>query len=343
MDQLRFTIPEIFSLIGVAQCIYVLVYMGFRAGRISRAGLPILYFLVLGLAFLFDFASGYIGDIWEYYGHAQWFAWFYGPPLSVLLVVQIAQITRVPSLYHYWVILLIPAAYFASLNLAQSHDETQDWLIVSGLVAGAISLLAIWGNRGLFVPILTQKTGKERYWLIIALTFMNIFFLGGMLMVLNQDIGWQDIVLLRTLLGLGFVYLVSTSLFRIYPQAVHISGERSGELSPEELGIALKVERFLNFDKVYQEITYSRTDLARECGVSESVMSRIINSYFKKSFPQLMNEHRIRDAKQLLLETDASVHVIAGDVGFNSLASFNRVFKKMTGNTPSDYRKTARA
>ena len=55
MDSLRFSIPEILSLLGVAQCVYLLVYMLFRSGSIKSVFLPGLYFLVLGIAFSFDF------------------------------------------------------------------------------------------------------------------------------------------------------------------------------------------------------------------------------------------------------------------------------------------------
>ena len=57
MDQLRFTIPEMLSLIGVFQCVYILVYVLFRAGNISRVVLPLLYFLVLGVGFFLDFGA----------------------------------------------------------------------------------------------------------------------------------------------------------------------------------------------------------------------------------------------------------------------------------------------
>jgi len=91
-------------------------------------------------------------------------------------------------------------------------------------------------------------------------------------------------------------------------------------------------------EKVYHEPAYSRADLARECEVSEAALSRIINLHFSKTFPQLMNEHRIEDAKRMLKETDASVRTVAGEVGFNSLATFNRVFKELTGSSPGQFR-----
>jgi AraC-like DNA-binding protein len=337
MDQLKFTIPEILSLIGVTQCVYILVYMLMRAGKISRAGLPILYFTVLACAFLSDFAANYIGKNFEHYFYTQWALWFMGPPLSVLLVIQIAKISETPALKYYGILGLVPLAFLGAAVFSPP-EEIKTWLTLLGIIAGCISLLAIWGQRGLFASVAAEKTGKPRYWLILALVFTNVFFLASMLFSLSLPGTGQEILLVRTILGLGFVYLVGTSLFRIYPQAVKLPDAASGELSPGELAVARKIEGLLVMEKVYQEPAYSRADLARECGISEAILSRVINLHFQKTFPQLMNEHRIGDACRLLKETGANVRTVAEEVGFNSLATFNRVFKEITGVTPGQYR-----
>ena len=352
MEQLKFSIPEILSLIGIAQCLYVIVYMLFRSGRISRGSLALLYFLVLGLAFLSDFMHNTLPEISENHFYAQWFFWFLGPPLSVLLIIQITQINQAPAFRHYWVLGLLPAAYLISMLVVNKTGECaiysppcedlRDWLTLTGLFAGSISLLTIRLKQSVFPKITAQRVGRDRYWLILALILANIGFLFVMLASLNKNLAFQDIVLLRTVLGLGFVYLLTTSLFRIYPQAVQVmsAANKDEDLSKEEQILAQKIEKLLAMDKVYQESAYSRADLAREIDASEAVVSKIINNHFKKSFPQLINEHRIEDAKQLLRETDAAVKTIASEVGFNSLASFNRVFKELTDLSPSQYRKT---
>ncbi|HRQ60972.1 MAG TPA: helix-turn-helix domain-containing protein, partial [Alphaproteobacteria bacterium] len=141
--------------------------------------------------------------------------------------------------------------------------------------------------------------------------------------------------------GLGFVYLATTSLFRIYPPSVRempSSENDETHLSDRELDLALKIDGLMSYEKIYQEPGYTRTDLARELGVPETTLSKIINLHFKKSFPQMLNEGRVEDAKKLLVETDAEVAVIAREAGFNSLASFNRVFKEISGEAPSQYR-----
>lgn len=348
MDQLRFSIPEILSLLGVIQCVYLLVYMLFRAGDPGRAMLPFVYFFVIGCAFFLDFAQRFIGSLTVWYDILRWFAWFMGPPLSVLLIIQIARIRETPGIGNYWVLFLTPLAYAAAVFMAlrdpgcifpQNCPVLYDWLVITGLIAGAISMLAIWASRSLLAELHREKIGKDRYWLILTLIFVNLFFLAMMLATLTPAVGTGDIVLIRTVLGLALIYLAGTSLFRIYPQALTLL-PRTGrdEMTDADLALARRIERLLDYDKIYHEPAYGRAELARELETPETVVSRIINAHFGKSFPQLLNDRRVEDAKRMLRETNASVKVIAEEVGFNSTASFNRVFRDLTGQSPSEYR-----
>lgn len=339
MDGLRFTIPEILSLFGVAQCLYIIVYMFFRSGRISRAGLALLYFSVLALAFAHDFAASSFGKVFPYFKDIGWALWFLGPTLSVLLVIQIAQISRLPSIRYYWILLLIPISYGVAYACKDKTDHFYDLLTVCGLVSGGISLLALWFNRSVLETLGKEKSGKDRYWLILSLVLMNSAFLGLMLMSVSFKMDPQNTRVIKTILGIGFVYLANTSLFRIYPQAVSLMERRSPDrLKESEYQVALKIQDLLDLDKVYHEPSYSRADMARECNLSEANVSRIINAYFKKSFIQVLNERRVEDAKRMLKQTDVPIKVIAEEVGFNALASFNRVFKEITGKNPSKFR-----
>lgn len=348
MDQLRFSIPEILSLIGVAQCVYILVYMLFRAGNIKRVILPFLYFIVLGLAFFLDFSERFIGGLTVYYGILQWFFWFLGPPLSVLLIIQIARIRQTPDFINYWVLFLTPLAYAGAVFMALRDESCifpgecavlHECLVITGLIAGVVSMVVIWRHRPMLYELYKEKAGKDRYWLILTLIFVNLFFLAVMLASLTPWMTEQNATMIRTFLGLGLVYLAGTSLFRIYPQAITLVNRgKKEEINPEELALARRIERLLDREKIYHEPSYGRADLARELEAPETVVSKVINAHFGKSFPQLLNERRVEDAKRLLRETKASIKVIAQEVGFNSTASFNRVFRDITGQTPSAYR-----
>lgn len=338
---LQFTIPEILSLTGLIQCVYILVYMAFRAGGGQRMVLPFVYFLVLGLAFLSSFAERSVGHYAGWYETMQWALWFFGPPLSVLLMIQIARITEAPNFSNFWVLVLVPIAYAFAVVISETlNDDIHNWLVLTGLVAGVISLLAMWAHRAPLGQLRAQTAGRDRYWLILGLVIANLFFLATMLLSLTPGLSQGDADVIRTIWGLGFVYLASTSLFRIYPQAVRLADRqtKTTSLSAEDQQLAEKIEKLINLDKVYHEPAYNRVNLAKELGVSETVVSRIVNQHFGKTLPQLFNERRIADACRLLAETGAPIKTIAEEVGFNSIASFNRAFKESEGVSPGQYR-----
>jgi AraC-like DNA-binding protein len=351
LEDLNLSLPEILSLIGLVQCVYLCVYIAMRMKSISHAGLPFIYFLVLGSAFFFDMAEQHIGGISDYYYYLQWFAWFSGPPLSVLLVIQFSDINKAPLLREYWVLLLTPLCFMLSITAVDSInacdrlepcEQLKSLMTVTGLLAGAISLLVIFSKKGLLAKVRKQRLGRERYWLIITLIVVNSMLLMTLMAQLMDYMTAEQGGLARTVLGLGFVYLVSTSLLRLYPTASKSSTPTTTneDFTEEEIALAQRIEHLLFVDKVYQEAAYSRADLAKECGYSETIVSKVFNAHFQKSFPQVMNEQRVEEAKRLLADTKATVKTISEEVGFNSMPSFNRVFKDMTGHSPSGYRKS---
>ncbi|WP_424519563.1 helix-turn-helix domain-containing protein [Rubrivirga sp.] len=86
------------------------------------------------------------------------------------------------------------------------------------------------------------------------------------------------------------------------------------------------------------------SDLASSLGVSERTVSQVLADAFGGSFYDVVNGYRVAEAKARLLDpsfANRAVLSIGLDAGFSSKASFNRVFKKQTGETPSAYRSRA--
>lgn len=352
MDSARFTLAEILSFIGFVQCVFILVYMTFRVRPLVSAALPFLYFLVLGFVFLMDFGREPIGDYFIYYGIVTLGLWFFSIPLSVLVIQHIARLGTVLSFRRYTilalpVIAIIIAAMIVRItnecNVLHKCSEFMNWFLLGGILSSALSLLVIWMDKEMFSDIRKQKLGQEKYWLILTIIISNIFSIFLMFSALKADIGYDDISHIRTLLGLAFVYLVTTSLFRLYPYIGNINEVKIDVgMSEGETEIAQKIQQLLTLDKIYHESGFGRADLARELNISETSVSRIIKLHFDKSLPQLLNEYRVDDAKRMLDQTEASIAVIAGEVGFNSIATFNRVFREMTGITPGEFRQSNR-
>lgn len=93
--------------------------------------------------------------------------------------------------------------------------------------------------------------------------------------------------------------------------------------------------------KPYLDSELNLIRLAEMLSVSTHHLSYVINTGFEKNFFQYVNEFRVEQAKKLLKETNSKLSIlgIAYESGFNSKTSFNTTFKKLTGQTPSEFRK----
>ncbi len=334
LSHLQFTLPEILSLLGLTQCVYVLVYMLLRSGNLINAVTPSLYFLFMGLAFLTDIASSKWNQSALDLDMYQWFFWFCGIPIGSLLILQIAQIREKPRAKYFLLLLIIPVTFLPGFLL-----ESLDVLYLTGLMTGALSLLAIWLRRDLLDGLYANpKFGRERFWLIMALIGLGTAFLASTLGYINQQIDSNEWVLVRTFLGIAFVYIAGTSLFRIYPQSLKKENFEDGVLSASDHQLLQKLQGLFEQEKVYQDPSFGRAELSREVGTGEATLSRIINHCYGKTIPQLLNEFRVKDAQKLLKDTDVAIQSVFEESGFNSVTTFNRVFKEISGETPKEYR-----
>jgi AraC-like DNA-binding protein len=81
---------------------------------------------------------------------------------------------------------------------------------------------------------------------------------------------------------------------------------------------------------------------AKSLGMSERSLQRRLGDH-ETTFQAEVNHARLRVAKRLLRETDAKLTQIAHDVGCASLASFSSLFRRATGESPSEWRDRHRA
>lgn len=93
-------------------------------------------------------------------------------------------------------------------------------------------------------------------------------------------------------------------------------------------------------DKVYTDRNLNVDELASRLDTNRTYLSQAINEYFRQNFNSMINEYRVKEARQLLTSEEfkhLSIEGIANQVGFNSKSSFNIAFKNFTGLTPSYY------
>ena len=118
--------------------------------------------------------------------------------------------------------------------------------------------------------------------------------------------------------------------------------ERSG-LGDAEAG-ALKAALLLLMMKEhpYRDPDLTLPNLAERLDTTPHKLSEVLNTEIGQTFYDFINRYRVDDVRRRLAESrskDLNVLTVAMDAGFASKSTFNQVFKKQTGQTPSTYRK----
>jgi AraC-like DNA-binding protein len=86
----------------------------------------------------------------------------------------------------------------------------------------------------------------------------------------------------------------------------------------------------------------SLSDLSKKIGESPHHVSQVLNEKLHKSFFEVMASYRVEEAKKILAgdkKNKLTVEEVSEMVGYNSKTAFNNAFKKLTGKTPSEFRK----
>ncbi len=98
-------------------------------------------------------------------------------------------------------------------------------------------------------------------------------------------------------------------------------------------------EIHLLIEKEYRNPLLSIEMLADKIGISTAYMCRIYKQYTGNTINDTLLDKRMEHARLLLTESSLSVSEIAEKVGFNGSTYFYRVFKKLNGVTPNEYRR----
>ncbi|GGG16231.1 hypothetical protein GCM10011344_15980 [Dokdonia pacifica] len=112
--------------------------------------------------------------------------------------------------------------------------------------------------------------------------------------------------------------------------------------SQRDTEIVKVINDALKKDKVFLNPTLNIQELSRKLSLPQQEISQVINAHFHKKFRDLINEYRVEEVKKMLHSEKMSHMSILGvalECGFNSEATFYRIFKKNTGLSPKEYRR----
>ena len=137
-----------------------------------------------------------------------------------------------------------------------------------------------------------------------------------------------------------FVQPLPSQALEATEQTVKYAGS---SLKPEEAeAYAEKIRIFMQSGKPFLDPNLTLAQLSDALEIPSHYLSQVINEVFGLNFFNFVNGYRVEEVKLRILNPkydSFSVLGIALECGFNSKTAFNRIFKNMTGLTPTEYKK----
>ena len=104
--------------------------------------------------------------------------------------------------------------------------------------------------------------------------------------------------------------------------------------------VSIRLIEYMDSEKPFLNPELSLQELADKLNVSRHQLSAAINKQQNMNFYVFVNKYRVGEVKKLMTNPENKnfkIISLAYDAGFNSKASFNRIFKQITGTTPSEF------
>ncbi len=197
-------------------------------------------------------------------------------------------------------------------------------------------------------------------WLIFVLSLFLVFFIASFSIFFIENVLGFSILNYSTLSFNLTVFTFVMIYFGMNQSAIYMEKSIGNEIYGRKpistssrlkyVGSALSQEQvddlgkniidYLKNEKPFLNPEYNLDMMANDLDISKHKLSQVINSGQGKNFYKLINEFRINEVKEKLLDPafkHYSILGIAVECGFNSKTSFNRIFKEETGLTPTEF------
>lgn len=189
-------------------------------------------------------------------------------------------------------------------------------------------------------------------YLVFSLLALTVVFLVLLLLVFITGISLSGfdltlyLYLVAFIFGIGYMGFKQGTIFRYSAEQApqQMDGKNDSKINSQnnksiDEELMQKLNDHMRSKKPYLNPKLSLYDLASSYGIPSNALSTHLNRFQQTNFYEYVNYYRVQEAKIRLKENKHKFTIlsIAYDCGFNSKASFNRIFKNITGFTPSEY------
>jgi len=350
--------------------VFVILLLNNKEVRKSRAN-TFLSILLAALTFSV-FHLRYAGEVLS---HFSFRVFSFGDPtfllIAPLLWFYIMELTNdrvrfnLPTIAHFapFAIAIFCSLSFDSylrhsstVNLLESHPRlpfTIFWIVVVvQFSAYQFSIHRRWQTYQLVIKQEVSNTENVniswvRFFMIVFL-IVNASFLFSLFAVIHLDIMnwvWKSVGLILSLsiFALGYKGILQKEIFTSRADAPLTPGEPKASINTKADQISIdRLRAFMEDKKPYLSPDLSLSTLSQEIGLSRNQLSQLINEGIGENFYDFVNKYRVEEVKRLMMDPGKRNYNLLGialEAGFKSKSTFNLIFKRFTGLTPTEYKK----
>jgi AraC-like DNA-binding protein len=357
---------------GIAQGIFVVLLLNNKGVTRSRANL-FLSILLIALSFSIAhilFAGAVINHLSaKVYtlGDPTYFLiapllWFYTQELT-------GQKVRISSniIFHFlpFLLIIILSLSLRSVNsenpliqLLDHHNKLIHivfWIIVVVQFSGYLYVIRRkWiVYREVIRNEVSNKENVDISWIsfiMVVFLLINLFFLFNLFVVIHfKNNAWlaktTALIFSLSVFALGYKGILQKEIFKndagLIPRPVNGALSQTVTSKPDQELIKRLLDH-MQEKKSYLDPELTLSQLAKDLDIGRSQLSQLINDGIGDNFYDFINKYRVEQVKQLMTDPRVkhfSMLGIALEAGFKSKSTFNLIFKRFTGLTPTEYRK----
>jgi len=302
------------------------------------------------------------------------------PAFLFLFIKNRIDTTEKSKLRTYWC--FIPFAYSAVLNIINDLDHLAGVYIITEPGISIIQILGLIQLflAVTFIPFLPLysyflirhlKDPQEKKWILTLLTIISSVLLVWLITALAGLLLDYDISSTMSVLALCATFIIHwTAYVGIYKyklaknkdaiynllnndSAISYPSLHIVQSTPQEYKESItednlyfqKLELLCKDQHIYTDSTLNREKVAEKLGISAGYVSQIVNTITGDNFAHYINQYRVEAVKEMISDPEYENYTLLTmglECGFTSKTTFYNAFKKVTGQTPNEYKNSSK-
>lgn len=200
------------------------------------------------------------------------------------------------------------------------------------------------------IKLIREKKVSPYFITILLLSFsLEIIFFGSMIVMSIIKHPSLFFGVIQSLTALSFLLTLAVfimekkniNFFKLLHTEIENSRYEISKIKNLDVeALISRIELLMDVEKIFRDDDLTVSGLAQKLSIEPYQLSQLINENFNNNFKYFINRYRIEEAKKILLaEMDRTITSVAYAVGFNSTTVFYEWFNRITGASPTVFRK----